>query len=288
MSLKKALFEMKESIQSQNIAQSKEDILIELENKYEVPTETLRFYYDHFVFLQTLMENQAEAQEHSKKMNRKWTENEIELMFRYIPERQAEGALNITEILEEVAYLFNRGYQSVNYKYYTLLKNKEKDSFEKPVFSTISEVDVPVLSVAELSTVPSNTNNVDFLEIISGLISNVEQLPGINLVDLLGSLYQLTTLALQNQQVTKQIEHVKETSKQEQETLRQTLLQKERLLVEEKKRNDQLQKEVAKLAKEIAAFNKLGDTAKIKNLKSYNQRLSYLIDTFDQDMQMGS
>ncbi|CAH2712897.1 hypothetical protein BACCIP111895_00030 [Neobacillus rhizosphaerae] len=293
MSLKSALFEMKEAIMNQVVGPSEQDYIHNLETKNRLRNGSLVFYYNNLLMLTM---NSSEYANHSlvdsKKVNRKWIKIEIEFMFHYIKERQEEGALNITEILEEVAQLLNRGYQSVNYKYYSLIKTKDKkeaanqNSYQ---FITITEKDVPVLSTEVIRDTPLATqvnqlapaqDNDDLLDILSGLISNVQQLPGINLNQLLRSLFQLTNLALQNQDAVQQIESMKSEVNLEKEAMQEQLMKKEQQFIQEKKRNDELQFEVSKLAKEISAFNLLGDAAKIQQLKSYNQRLNYIIDSF--------
>jgi hypothetical protein len=293
MSLKSALFELKEALVDREIGQSEEAFIHELENKNNLSSGTLVFYYNNLrIVSMKSKENGSQNDQGSKKVNRKWTKNEIELLFHYIKDRQDEGALNITEILEEVSHLLNRGYQSVNYKYYTLLKSQDKkqESSQKTYqFTTIKQTDVPVVAVenmkerAPVSTaVHSKTSqDSDLLDILSGLITNVQQLPDLNLNEMLRGLYQLTNMALQNQEAVQQVETMKSTINHEKAVLQEKLRQ-------EKKRNDELQMEVSKLAKEITAFNKLGDAAKIQNLKSYNQRLNYIIDGFGIVLQVGS
>ncbi len=289
MSLKNALFEIKERIINKQISHSEDKYIYELESKYTMNKGKLIFYFN---FLMILYMKNAEfmnlASHSSKKINRKWTKDEIEFMFQYISERQEEGALNITEILDEIAQLINRGYQSVNYKYYSIVKAKEKKEIEstKYQFKTISHTEVPVISTEIIKDTPpvipvENGNPAkddDLLDILSGLITNVQQLPGIQLNELLRSLYQLTNMAIQNQEAVQKLASVKSESDLEKKTLQEKLVIMEQQLEQEKKRNDELQSEVKKFAKEIMAFNQLGDAAKIQNLKTYNQRLNYLID----------
>lgn len=289
MSLKNALFEIKERIINKQISHSEDKYIYELESKYTMNKGKLIFYFN---FLMILYMKNAEfmnlASHSSKKINRKWTKDEIEFMFQYISERQEEGALNITEILDEIAQLINRGYQSVNYKYYSIVKAKEKNEIEstKYQFKTISHTEVPVISTEIIKDTPpvipvENGNPAkddDLLDILSGLITNVQQLPGIQLNELLRSLYQLTNMAIQNQEAVQKLASVKSESDLEKKTLQEKLVIMEQQLEQEKKRNDELQSEVKKFAKEIMAFNQLGDAAKIQNLKTYNQRLNYLID----------
>ncbi|MEH7439388.1 hypothetical protein V7182_18090 [Neobacillus drentensis] len=293
MSLKSALFELKEALVDREIGQSEEAFIHELENKNNLSSGTLVFYYNNLMIVSMMnKENGSQNDQGSKKVNRKWTKNEIELLFHYIKDRQDEGALNITEILEEVSHLLNRGYQSVNYKYYTLLKSQDKkqESSQKTYqFTTIKQTDIPVIAVENMkegapvfSAAQSKTpQDSDLLDILSGLITNVQQLPDLNLNEMLRGLYQLTNMALQNQEAVQQVETMKSTINHEKAVLQEKLRQ-------EKKRNDELQMEVSKLAKEITAFNMLGDAAKIQNLKSYNQRLNYIIDGFGIVLQVGS
>ncbi|WP_413300366.1 hypothetical protein AA0X95_18360 [Bacillus sp. 1P10SD] len=293
MSLKSALFELKEALVDREIGQSEEAFIHELENKNNLSYGTLVFYYNNLMIVSMKSkENGSQNDKESKKVNRKWTKNEIELLFHYIKDRQDEGALNITDILEEAAHLLNRGYQSVNYKYYTLLKSEDKkqESSQKTYqFTTINQTDVPVVAVENMkerapasTAVQSKTSqDSDLLDILSGLITNVQQLPDLNLNEMLRGLYQLTNMALQNQEAVQEVETMKSTINHEKAVLQEKLRQ-------EKKRNDELQLEVSKLAKEITAFNKLGDAAKIQNLKSYNQRLNYIIDGFGIVLQVGS
>jgi hypothetical protein len=291
MNLKSAIFNMRDAIMDQQVGELKEEFIRDLELKNELKPGTLVFYFNHLT-LQKKRSEQVNTAHDSKKVNRKWTKFEIEFMLQYIKERQEEGALNITEILEEVAQLLNRGYQSVNYKYYNLVKVKEKKKQQNQngyQFTTIAEDEVPVLSTEMIhdyapTAVTGQLNssaNVDLLDILSGLITNVQQLPGIQLNELLRSLYQLTNMALQNQDVVQQLEAVKAETFHEKEAMQEKLKKKEQQLIDEKRRNDELQEEVTKLAKEIIAFNQLGDAAKIQNLKSYNQRLNHILDGYD-------
>lgn len=298
MSLKSALFELKEALVNQEEGRPEQDFIHELEGKHRLRAGTLVFYYNN---LQMLRMNHSETTslDDTKKVNRKWTKFEIEFMFQYIKERQDEGALNITEILEEVAQLLNRGYQSVNYKYYSQNKANAKkvtsnqNSFH---FVTIPENQIPVVATEVITDTPTaaqvNQMNPaqddDLLDILSGLITNVQQLPGINLNELLKSLFHLTNMALQNQDVVQQIESMKSERNLEKKELQEKAVQMEQQFLREKKRNDELQLEVAKLAKEINAFNQLGDAAKIQYLKSYNQRLNYIIDSFGVVLQVSS
>jgi hypothetical protein len=300
MSLKSALFEMKEGLINQQAGSSEEDFIHELEVKHNLRDGSLIWYYNHLMMMKMHeRELQNQPQDDSKKINRKWTKTEIEFMLQYITERQEEWGIKITEILDEVAKLLNRGYQSVNYKYYSLIRSKEenkKNNQSEYQFTTISQNNVPVLSTEVVSDTPflSEVNDDcspqddDLLDILSGLITNVQKLPGINLNELLRSLYQLTNMALQNQDALREIESVKSKVHHEKEALQEKLAKKEQQLLLEKKRNDELQLEVSKLAKEIMAFNQLGDAAKIQNLKSYNQRLNYIIDGFGLVLQVGS
>lgn len=298
MSFKSALFEMKEVITDQTLGQSEEGFIRDLEAKNDLSSGTLVFYFNFFMMLKL---HHSQSNDQSKKTNRKWSKSEIEFLFQYIKERQQEGALNITEILEECAQLLDRGYQSVNYKYYSLLKQGEKkeDSEHKNsyFFTTIEEKEVPVIATEVLSDplqvpkVPQGKafqNDEDLLDILSGLISNVQQLQGLNVTELFRNLYQLTSLAVQNQAALQQMESKKSEIHLEKEALREKLMKQEQQLKTERKRNDELQVEVAKLAKEINAFNQLGDAAKIQQLKAYNQRLNYIIDGFGIVLQVGS
>ncbi|MGJ7909849.1 hypothetical protein [Neobacillus sp. LXY-1] len=296
MCLKAALFEMKEALTNQSNKQVTDEFIQNLETKNDLSPGTLVYYFNHlFMFYQ---KGSKSTLEEGKKINRKWSKSEIDFMFQYILDRQAEGCLNITEILDEIGQLLNRGYQSVNYKYYSLVKAQEKQetkSGNQYHFTTIQRPEIPVVSTEVIRDIPEPSQEInnqtqpeDLLDILSGLITNVQQLPGIQLNNLLGSLYQLTNLALQNQQVVEQVEAIKSESQLEMVNLKNKLMDKEKQLLMEKKRNDDLQMEVAKLAKEITAFNKLGDAAKIQNLKSYNQRLNYIIDNFGIVLQVGS
>lgn len=298
MGLKAAIFDMKIAMENDMTGLSVDDFIHELEINNELNSGTLVFYYNNLMM--TLNRSDKTNFDDSKKVNRKWTKNELQFMFQYIKERQDEGGLNITELLEEVAQLLNRGYQSVNYKYYSQMKEKDrqKESNQNSFnFTTISQNQIPVLSTERIETSQTietpiiderSSSDDDLLDVLSGLISNVEKLPGINLNDMLRSLYQLTNMALQNQDAAKQLENVRSEIQQEKEILKKSLMQKEQQLILEKKRNDELQLEVAKLAKEIMAFNKLGDAAKIQNLKSYNQRLNYIIDGSGIVLKVGS
>ncbi|MEH7076569.1 hypothetical protein [Neobacillus drentensis] len=300
MSLKSALFELKEGLDNRKLGPSEEIFIQELENKNNLTSGSLVYYFNHLMILSmNQLEKASQNFVDTKKVNRKWTKHEIDFMFEYIQARQEEGALNITEILEESAQLLNRGYQSVNYKYYSILKANEKKQATNQKgykFTTIAHKDVPVTTVEAIpvKTQEQVTNQMkpeqetDLLDILSGLITNVQQIPSINLNEMLRGLYQLTNMALQNQEAVQQVEEMKSTINLEKETLRDKLTKQEQQLLQEKKRNDELQKEVAKLAKEISAFNMLGDAAKIQNLKSYNQRLNYLIDGFGVVLQVGS
>lgn len=298
MSLKSALFDMKKAMENDRIGKSVDEFIHELEFQHELNAGTLVFYYNNLMM--SLTRTEKANFDDSKKVNRKWAKDELQFMFQYIKERQDEGGLNITELLEEVAQLLNRGYQSVNYKYYSQMKenDRKKQSNQNSYnFTTITQTQIPVLSTEKIATaqaMPSpsmddnETTGEELLDILSGLISNVEKLPGINLNDMLKSLYQLTNMALQNQDAVRQFENVKSEIHHEKESLKKSLKQKDQQLLEEKRRNDELQLEVAKLAKEIMAFNQLGDAAKIQNLKSYNQRLNYIIDGSGVVLKVGS
>ena len=299
MSFKKALYEIKEAIINQQISHTEDKYIHELEAKYKLTNGKLIFYFNFLMILSMRnTEFMNESSQLSKKINRKWTKDEMEFMFQYIADRQEEGALNITEILDEIAQLINRGYQSVNYKYYSFLKTKEKKAKEIPKYkyTTISHQEVPVVATEIIEETPQviQMNNVnpaeedDLLDIISGLITNVQQLPGIQLNELLRSLYLLTNMAIQNQDVVQKLANVKSESDLEKKTLQVKLAGIEQQLKQERKRNDELQSEVRKLAKEINAYNKLGDAAKIQNLKSYNQRLNYILDRSGLVVQVGS
>jgi hypothetical protein len=294
---------MKEAITDQTLGQSEEGFIRDLEVKNNLSSGTLVFYFNFFMMLKL---HQNQSNDPSKKTNRKWSKSEIEFLYQYIKERQQEGALNITEILEECAQLLDRGYQSVNYKYYALLKQTEKkeDCEQKNslLITSIDEKEVPVIAtevlhdplqvpkVPQVPPVPQEkaSQDEDLLDILSGLISNVQQLQGLNVTDLFRNLYQLTSLAVQNQAALQQMESKKSEINLEKEALREKLMKKEQQLMTERKRNDELQVEVAKLAKEINAFNQLGDAAKIQHLKAYNQRLNYIIDGFGIVLQVGS
>jgi hypothetical protein len=293
MSLKAALFEMKEALLNQRVGRSVEEFINHLADKFNLNPGTLVFYFNTLVITNHYTETEKSSQ---KKTNRKWTKNEINFMFQYLYARQEEGILNITEILDETAQLLNRGYQSVNYKYYSLQKDGEKNTSLRQNeihFTTISENEVPVITTEVIKNIPSTlaskpSKDDDLLDILSGLIHNVEQLPGLNLNELLGSLLQLTSMAIENQKLVQQFENEKKIYDHEKEALKQKLSKNEKQLIQEKKRNDQLQLEVAKLAKEIMTFNQLGDAAKLKNLKSYNQRLNYIIDGTGVVLKVGS
>ncbi|WP_043930481.1 hypothetical protein [Bacillus sp. EB01] len=296
MSLKLALSELKEMMLQPHQAQVGEEEIHQLETKYGLSKDSLIFYYNNLMMLGL---NQTQDQGESKKVNRKWSKAEIDFLFLYLKERQEEGARNITELLDEAANLLGRGYQSVSYKYYTLAKKQQKtQKVEQPQveFVTISENDVPVVSTEFIEPINAPAGSMakkpsqdgDLIDILSGLISNVEQLPGINLHEMLRSLYQLTNMALLNQQAATEIENMKSEINSEKEVLRNKLKKQEQQLNQERQRNIELQNEVSRLAREIHAFSQLGDAAKIQNLKSYNQRLNYLIDSSGVVHQVGS
>ncbi len=281
---------MKEALMNQEI-DGQEEMVRELEIKHGINPGGLSSYYHQLLMVQKNSADLAnQTNDEAKKINRKWTKQEMEFMFRYIQARQEEGALNITEILEEIAQLLNRGYQSVNYKYYTLVKNGAKKQAENQAqmeikYATISEDSIPVVAT-ELIGNPqddvqvhyaASTQADDLLDILSGFITNVQQLPGLNLNQLLKSLYELTNLALQNQSALQQITNIKTEMNQEKQVLQEKLAKAERQLVQEKQRNQDLAADMSRLAKEIEVFNSLNDVAKIQNLKSFNQKLNQII-----------
>jgi hypothetical protein len=294
--LKSALFEMKDILEKDQKDVVMAHIIRNLEIKNQLNTGFLDYYFNILMILKAKHSKRTQTQNHAKKINRKWINCEIELMFQYINDRQEENSINITELLEEVAQLLNRGYQSVNYKYYTLVKEKEQEIGQKDYkFMTISQMDVPVISteliqrkkVSEIEVEKQDEEN-DLLDLLSGLITNVQELPGIQLTELLSSLYHLTSLAIGNQKGNLNIENIQQKASLDNELLREKLFQKEQQLIQEKKRNDELQAEVNRLAAEISAFSKLGDAAKIQNLKSYNQKLNSIIDKTGFALQIGS
>jgi hypothetical protein len=298
--LKSALFEMKDILEKDQKDVVMAHVIRNLEIKNQLNTGLLDYYFNILMILKAKhskkTQTQTQNQNHTKKINRKWINCEIELMFQYINDRQEETSINITELLEEVAQLLNRGYQSVNYKYYTLVKEKEQEIGQKDYkFMTISQMDVPVISteliqrkkVSEIEVEKQDEEN-DLLDLLSGLITNVQELPGIQLTELLSSLYHLTSLAIGNQKGNLNIENIQQKASLDNELLREKLFQKEQQLIQEKKRNDELQAEVNRLAAEISAFSKLGDAAKIQNLKSYNQKLNSIIDKTGFALQIGS
>lgn len=301
MGLKSALFEMKDVLEKDQKGVGLDQVIRNLEMKNQLNTGSLDYYYNIFMILKIKQpKKNSQTQNPTKKINRKWISCEIELMFQYLNDRQEENTINITELLEEVAQLLNRGYQSVNYKYYTLVKEKEQKQ-EPEIgqkdykFMTISQIDVPVISteliqsktVSEIEVDKKDQEN-DLLDLLSGLITNVQELPGIQLNELLGSLFHLTSLAVGNQNGNPNIENLQQKASLDNEWLREKLFQKEQQLIQEKKRNDELQAEVNRLAMEISAFSKLGDAAKIQNLKSYNQKLNSIIDKTGFALQIGS
>jgi hypothetical protein len=301
MSLKSALFEMKEGLINLTPELSEEHFIHELENKNELREGSLNWYYNQLKMMRMHGRDANNKKlDDSKKVNRKWSKPEINFMLRYINERQEEWGVNITEVLDEVANLLNRGYQSVNYKYYSLIKlnqDMKQENQNQYHITTISQEDVPVISaevvtntsdLSEFNSKNFTLENDDLLDILSGLLTNAQRLPGINLNELFRSLYQLTNMALQNQKANQEIESIKSKVNLEKESLQEKLARKEQRLLIEKKRNDELQSEVLKLEKEIKAFNQLGDTAKIQNLKSYNQKLSYIIDGVGLKHKVGS
>jgi hypothetical protein len=293
--LKSALFEMKDVLEKDQSGVGMDQVIRNLEIKNHLNTGSLDYYLNIFMILK-MKHPKKIIQTQTKKINRKWINSEIELMFRYLNDRQEENAINITELLEEVAQLLNRGYQSVNYKYYTLVKEKEQEIGQNDYkFMTISQIDVPVIStelvqrkaVSETKLEEKAQDN-DLLDLLSGLITNVQGLPGIQLNELLKSLYHLTNLAMGNQKGNLNTDDSQRKASLDNEWLQEKLLQKEQQLLLEKKRNDELQAEVNRLAKEISAFNQLGDAAKIQNLKSYNQKLNSIIDKTGFALQIGS
>ena len=299
MSLKSALFEMKEGLFNLRPELSEEHFIHDLENKNELSDGSLIWYFNQLNMMKMHgRDSKNEKHNDSKKVNRKWSKPEINFMLRYINDRQEEWGVNITEILDEVANLLNRGYQSVNYKYYSLIKlNQDMKKDNKYHITTINQEDVPVIFtevVTDITNMPEFNNknfsleNDDLLDILSGLLTNAQRLPGINLNELFRSLYQLTNMALKNQNENQKIKMVESKDNLEKESLQEKLAKKDQRLLIEKKRNDELQSEVLKLEKEIKAFNQLGDTAKIQNLKSYNQKLSYIIDEVGLKHKIGS
>jgi hypothetical protein len=294
--LKFALFEMKDILEKDQKNVGIDLVIRNLEIKNELNAGSLDYYFNILMFLKVKHSTKNQTQTKTKKINRKWIDCEIELMFQYLNDRQEENSINITELLEEVAQLLNRGYQSVNYKYYTLVKEKEKEVGQKDYkFLTISQLDVPVISTELVQTKTPSERPVeqldqenDLLDLLSGLITNVQELPGIQLNELLRSLYHLTSLAIGNQKGISAIENNLQKTSLDHEYLREKLYQKEQQLIQEKKRNDELQAEVNRLAMEISAFSKLGDAAKIQNLKSHNQKLKAIIDKTGYVLQVGS
>lgn len=293
MSLKTALFKMKQTLIDQN-GDLEEGIVKELENYNSLESGALASIYHQLLMVQ---KNSAEVvnqiSDEAKKINRKWTMNEIDFMFKYIKERQREGALNITEILEEIAHLLNRGYQSVNYKYYTLVKNSAKkhvsDQPQQGIkFLTITDEVIPVLSTELIKDSKPTKQNIHnqsnqddgLLDIVSGLITNIQQLPGIELNQLLKSIFELTSLALQNQNALQQITSIRTEMNQEKQTIQDKLAKAERQLLQEKRRNIELNNDMSLLANEIEEFGKMNDAAKIQNLKNFYQRLDQIIHKF--------
>ena len=154
---------------------------------------------------------------------------EIDFMFQYIAGREEEGGLNITELLDETAQLLDRDYRSVNYKYYSLLNkiNQKQDTEQSAIqFSAISQPALPIDTteiINDFPTVPNmnqqNDVDDDLLDILSGLINNVQKLPRIHLNELLRCLFELTNMALQNQDAVQQLEAVKSETNNEKEAL---------------------------------------------------------------------
>ncbi|HJV44981.1 MAG TPA: hypothetical protein VJ824_04555 [Bacillota bacterium] len=286
MGLKSAIFELTKLFLEQKHHDMEEQAISDLEMKHQLKVGTLVSYFNALMMV-NLSEYQNKT--NGEKINRKWSKSEIEFMHQYINDRQDEGAKNITDILDEIAQILGRGYQSVNYKYYSIIKDKksekkmeEKSDVNALLFKTIEQEQLPVISVS------TESQEVDLLDLLSGFISNIQQLPGIHLNELLRSLYLLSSMAIQNRDADQHLVTMKLEMSKEKENLAILLRKKEQQLMVEKKRNNELQAEVSKLAKEIATFNQLGDAAKVQNLKSYNQRLKYIIDGFGGVLQIGS
>lgn len=283
---------MKEALTNHGI-DGQEEMVREIEANHCLIPGALTSYYHHLLMVRKNSADLAnQTNDEAKKINRKWTKYEMDFMFQYIHARQDEGALNITEILEEIAQLLNRGYQSVNYKYYSLVKNgAKKQVVQQPQmaikFATIAEETVPVMATTLIGreqsnsqvhfTTPTQTQADGLLDILSGFITNVQQLPGLNLNQLLKSLYELTNLALQNQNAVQQITNIKTEMDQEKQILQDKLAKAEKQLRQEKQRHLELVENMSNLANEINSFNNLSDAAKIQNLKAFNQRLNQII-----------
>ncbi|WP_318507737.1 hypothetical protein [Bacillus sp. T3] len=290
MSLRTAIFQMKDALKVKDLESVNVELIDEIEKINGLKEGILASYLAHLKKLNLNISDEELPQNESKKINRKWTKNEIEFMFQYLNDRQDEGAINITEILEEIAQLLNRGYQSVNYKYYTLLKKQGKkdpdDRQQNYQFTTIPEMKIPVIYTELIPQIQpeqkvcqvTTTKEDDLLDVLSGFITNIQQLPGLNLNDLLRSLYQLSDMALQNLDDVTTFENIKNEIIQEKAELQEKLKQKERQLAQEKKRNEELQKAILNIANEVSAFNQLSDVAKIQNLKSFNQRLNSVLE----------
>ncbi len=290
VSLRTAIFQMKDALKVKDLESVNVELIDEIEKINGLKEGILASYLAHLKKLNLNISDEELPQNESKKINRKWTKNEIEFMFQYLNDRQDEGAINITEILEEIAQLLNRGYQSVNYKYYTLLKKQGKkdpdDRQQNYQFTTIPEMKIPVIYTELIPQIQpeqkvcqvTTTKEDDLLDVLSGFITNIQQLPGLNLNDLLRSLYQLSDMALQNLDDVTTFENIKNEIIQEKAELQEKLKQKERQLAQEKKRNEELQKAILNIANEVSAFNQLSDVAKIQNLKSFNQRLNSVLE----------
>ncbi|NMD69084.1 hypothetical protein HHO41_02200 [Bacillus sp. DNRA2] len=301
MSLKTAIFQMKQALMDREL-DGMEQVVRELEATNGLQTGALTSYYQQLLMVKkNSVELANQTNDEVKKINRKWTKQEMEFMFQYIKARQDEGALNITEILEEIAQLLNRGYQSVNYKYYTIVKNNAKKQNLKPTqtaikFATIADDIVPVVATEFITRQEANLNTEVYsasssqadglLDILSGLITNIGQLPGMNLNHLLKSLFELTNLALQNQAAVQQINNIELEMNQERQMLQDRLNKAEKQLAREKERNQKLTDSLSLLANEIEAFNNMTDAAKIQNLKAFNQRLNRLIHKDEQQQQI--
>jgi hypothetical protein len=106
MSLKPALFEMKEALMNQEVGQSEQDFIHELETKNRLSAGSLVFYYNNLMMLSmNSTEYSNQTLNGSKKINRKWTKMEIEFMFQYIKERQEDWRKLRSYLIEGISLL---------------------------------------------------------------------------------------------------------------------------------------------------------------------------------------
>ncbi|AYP68189.1 hypothetical protein PQE75_gp057 [Bacillus phage vB_BcoS-136] len=258
-SVKSSILEIKEVVFG-NHDVDYEKYSLELSERSSLSFDEIKDMFNMFY----LYKLELDSVEVTRAKKRIWGKNEDNLLLFLcdILERQTSKE-KVFNMLSEV--LNDRTYYSLSFRYYELKKIDKNNNLE--VVDSSESKEEPVVS-------QNKKDDTDLLDVVINLVDNVETV-GLDVSSLFNDLLLMSNKAVENSNIEK-LEILEGEN---------SFLKSE--LDKEKEKNEQLQRDVAKVLKdfdrlkfEVETFDRLSGKDKLQQFNNFNRNIKYIVDKF--------